>query len=163
MFKVKYLIWKCRFYCLKQAFTLLELLLIIVIISVVLSISLPLISVNVRSMYLKSFVNKTCILLDYAKVQAVLKNIVLSVRFDSKDNKIFLLAKGKGEFKKKKEVIVPKNIYVNFDKDDIFFYPDGTFLEFKINIFDKNQRSFVISSSGFDEKIKVTKKTDVLL
>ncbi|MCK4917836.1 MAG: hypothetical protein KAS51_06455 [Candidatus Omnitrophica bacterium] len=160
MEKDKYSIIKRGFCGLKQAFTLLELLLIILIISVVLSTSLPLIRINVKNMEFKIFINKTYLFLDYAKVQAVLKNIIFSVRFNMKDNKIYLLAKGKNEDQKTLEINVPKNIYIRFDNEDLLFYPDGTFQEFKIDIFDKNKRNTIISSSGFDGKINVIKKAE---
>ncbi len=144
-------------YRLKKGFTLLELLLVIVIISILLGVSTPLIKRNIESTSFKSFINKSYFLLDYAKTLCIFKNTILEVNFDLNGNRIILIEKGeKGE--EFKTIKIPKGLHFEIEKETILFYPDGTMEEFEIIISDNEQRKAVISSKGFDGKIRTDQR-----
>ncbi len=137
----------------KRAFTLLELLLVIVIIAVLMGLAIPRISKTIANTSFKSFINKACLFLDYASTRSTLKNIILEVRFDLKQKNILLRKQ-----QEKEEIIsqlqIPQDISIDIGKETVIFYPDGTSEEFKIIISDNQGRKVEISSSGFDGKIK---------
>ncbi|UCC95464.1 MAG: hypothetical protein JSW40_01620 [Candidatus Omnitrophota bacterium] len=139
----------------RTAITFLELLLTMVIVSVLVGSSLPLVKRNIQSTSFKSFVNKTYLFLDYSKTQAILKDIVLEVRLDVENNSLFLSKRGTESDERLDEIQIPNNIHLDLDKEKIVFYPDGTSQEFKFVISDKHQRHSTISSKGFDGKIVV--------
>ena len=138
----------------RAGFTLLELLLVIVIIAVLLGINLPLIKNNIEGVSFKSFVNKVYLFLDYAATQSILKTVIIKAWLDVKENKLFL-AQIDNEGEALFSLPLPGDVSVEFDNEEIVFYPDGTSREFKIIISGGDERSFTISSAGFDGKINI--------
>ncbi len=115
-------------------FTLLELLFVILIISVILGLSMPLIKKSVNKASFKAFVDKSYFLLDYAKSYAILKTKVLEVKLDLKERKIVLSERESGnkDGDKLLEIKIPESIKVESQKENIPFFPDGTMEEFEI-------------------------------
>ncbi len=155
----------------RNSFTLLELLLVVLIISIVLGLNMPAIRKSISSSSFKSFVNKAYLLLDYAKTQAVLKGNILEAdyysgsrilgikRFNTEESQGpgIVVPGGLTEEDFLHHVDVPENIAVDIDKaEKIIFYPDGTMTEFSMSIKDKKSgKDAVIESQGFDGKITV--------
>lgn len=137
--------------CLRSALTLLELLLVIVIISVLLGLSIPHLNKSIKNSEFKSFADKTYLFLDYAKNRAIIKAVILQMRFDQEKKQIVLEER---ETKQKifRSVKVPDRINMQLSNEKIIFYPDGTLQKFEVVIYN-DKRQITISSLGFDGKI----------
>jgi len=140
-----------------MGFTFFEVILVVVIMAVLLGSSFPLIRKNIKSTFFKSSVNKVYLLLDYAKTQSILRKVILTANCRQEDKAIFLTEKGK-ESEKLLEINIPEGIDFESEPEGISFYPDGTSQEFEMSIFDKKGREALISSQGFDGKIRVKNK-----
>ena len=136
-----------------KAFTLLELICVLLIIVFLLGLNIPSFREHLRNARVKSFINKTYLYIDYAQTCATLRNTVLEVSFDADESRISLSKKGDEENAELRNIIVPENINVEFSREKIIFYPDGTSQEFTINISDSKGKHFEITSEGFDGKI----------
>lgn len=145
---------QCRFPSL-SGFTLLELLLIVLIISVILGLSLPFIKKNVNSASFKTFINKNYLFLDYAKTHSVLKGKILKVKINLEEKKIVLweMKSKNEEGDKLLEIEIPGNISVESEKENISFFPDGTIEEFGIIFSDDEARFSMIYSKSNENKI----------
>ena len=109
-------------------------------------------------MVFKSFVRKTYLLLDYARTGATLANTVVRVKWDRGAEKIFLIGSDALPSRKRQEVPIPKKVHLKSQRQEFIFYPDGTMEEFKIIISGEDGKFSVISSRGFDGKIKIEPK-----
>jgi len=136
-----------------DGFTFMEIILAVAIISALLGVSYPLLNKNIKNISFKSFVNKTYLVLDYAKTSSVLKSKTFEVRFDSEYGEIFLVKKDE-QNRIVKKLEIPEKIKLTLGKEKISFYPDGT-LENFILIISDNGREAEIVSKGFDGKIMV--------
>ena len=136
-----------------DGFTFMEIILAVAIISALLGVSYPLLNKNIKNISFKSFVNKTNLVLDYAKTSSVLKSKTFEVRFDSEYGEIFLVKKDE-QNRIVKKLEIPEKIKLTLGKEKISFYPDGT-LENFILIISDNGREAEIVSKGFDGKIMV--------
>lgn len=138
-------------FCLRNALTLLELLLIVVIISVLLGLSVPYLNKSIKNSKFKSFADKTYLFLDYAKNRAIIRAIILQMRFDQEKKQIVLEER---ETKQKifRSVKIPDGINMQLSNEKINFYPDGTLQKFEVVIYN-DKRKITISSLGFDGKI----------
>ncbi len=138
----------------KKGFTLLELLLTITIISVLLGMTLPVINKSIKSLRFEGFVDKAYLFLDYTRTASSLRNKILSLKLDQENKRIYLNQEGESSgFLKDLEV--PSRLKVEFDPAEIIFYPNGTSREFKITISSSQGMHSIISSKGFDGKIRV--------
>jgi len=133
-----------------KGFTFIEIILAVAIFSILLGLSFPIINRNIKSFNFKSFVNKTYLILDYAKTASTLKNEILKASLDLDNSKIVLTEIDEEVILK--EVEIPQKISLDPDKEKIAFYPDSTLQEFNIIIAD-GRRQAKISSKGFDGKI----------
>ncbi len=144
----------------KSAFTLLELLLTIALVGIILGVSIPSLNRSIKNTKFRSFVDKTYLFLDYAKNHAVLKSVILQMRFDQEENQIFLEER---ETKQRvlRTVKIPEKMSFEIKEEEINFYPDGTLQKFEIIIYDEDDdsnRRIKISSKGFDGKIVVNRE-----
>lgn len=140
----------------KQALTLIELLLVIFIIAIVLGLSTPFLTRNIENTKLNAFVNKVYYLLDYAKNRAVLKSEIMQVNFNTNENKIVLKNK-EDQTNISRSLNIPKEINLQLSDEDIYFYPDSTLQEFEIFIHN-NRKKFKIFSLGFNGKISINEE-----
>ena len=138
----------------RASFTLLELILAVIIISIFLGIALPLVNKNIRDLRFSSFLNQAYLFFDYAKTASILENEILDLRLDPEEKSITLIGKTDGE-KVLKKLKIPERIYFESEQVKISFYPDGTCQEFEIIIFADSSRRSLISSHGFDGKIRI--------
>jgi prepilin-type N-terminal cleavage/methylation domain-containing protein len=132
-------------------FTLLELILVMVVLSILLAVSAPAFKTSVRNAELKNFTSKLYLFLDYARTHATLKNVVLGVTFDNDEKAVTLEENGAVLSR----IAVPDNIAVTTEEPQILFYPDGTSQQFKAVIQYAGHKRSVILSRGFDGKIKI--------
>ena len=139
----------------KQGFTLIELLSVILIISVLISISIPIVSRTARNFYFRNQAKKIETLLKYIKQRTILEQRAYKLLINSQENKFHLAVQnlnGADEFIPKTESLLKNinaanNIFINFPAADrivqeIVFFPDGrlTNNEFYLKD-DKNNRA----------------------
>lgn len=135
----------------RKGFSLLELLVVTVIISILAGFTFPLAKKSVEAAEFKNLVNKVYFFLDYAKTQAVIRNEVLEAEFGPEKNKVTLRREGSEEEVLSQIQLSPKAALTP-GVNKIIFYPDGTPQRFKVGIF-LNERRAAVLSKGFDGKI----------
>lgn len=145
----------------KKCFTLLELILVIVIISIVVGLSLPRFKNQLDKFHIENFARRLYLFLDHAKTYSV---------FYSKNTKVDMEPDRKEINIKKKEgqdyevietrysrLTLPHNISIKTDDMPVVFYPDGTCSEFLWNIVYRGQDLYMIKSLGFNGKLEIEK------
>lgn len=134
--------------------TLLELMLVIAIIAVFAAVSFPALKKTIQATEFKSFSDKIYLFLDYAKTQSVLRGVVLKVKIDQ-DDKIISLIETREDSNEGilYKITIPAGINIESEKEEIFFYPDGTLSALEINIAGARSRRSSLVSKGIDGKI----------
>lgn len=138
-------------------FTLIEFLLVMVIIACLLGLAFPRLQRNIKTNAFGFFVEKTYLLLDYARTRAILKSIIVQIKFDQEAKKIVLVEKDNTLNTTLSSVFVPEEISCQSAGPVISFFPDGTSEKIKIVISSRAGLSSIISGSGADGKITVEK------
>ncbi len=135
----------------KHAFTLVELLLVLVVIAILVGVSVPALNTSVRHAEFNGFVSKLYLFLDYSRSRSTLKNTVLAVNFDSAAKTVYL--------KEGDEVInrldLPDGMTIQTKEAQVWFYPDGTSQQFQLLVQSGSGQKSIILSRGFDGKIRI--------
>lgn len=139
-----------------KSFTLIEVFLVIALIAIIAAVSFPRITMTMRNIEFKNFVDKAYLLLDYAKTHSVISNKILKVSFDFEKNKVLLWRKA-GADEEDDEILqqvdIPLMVTLRLEQEEISFFPDGTLQEFSFIIADNEGREAGLLSQGFDGKI----------
>lgn len=143
----------------KKSFTLLELILIVLILSILVGLSMPHMKKSGENALIQSSAKKIYLLLDYAQKQAIIKNTISEIHIDLLEKEIGF----KVEENKKSpipKIKVPDTLDLNSDLEDIVFEPNSNIQKFKINLSNNKGRIINIYSDGIDGKIKQENKEE---
>lgn len=134
-----------------KAFTLIELMLVIIVFVVIAGIAVPNFRQVYSSMQLKKSANDVAYLMRYAQSRAILKNLKIRLTFDEELKKYWLVQNSSSEeyerFKSRtgRAQEIPSQITVDTDELFITFYPDGS-IEKKRLYFCRNEKCYTIST-----------------
>ncbi len=151
---------------LQSGFTYIELLIVLVILSIVLSSSVPLFSRTFSRLQLEVFSYKVAKLLDFARNRAVISGDAMQVHFNTRDRKYRLLqAQGdplNGPFEPVAgrvglTQIVPDAIVVSSSQPNVTFYPNGAADAFQLFIYDKKRNGYKLTTDVWTGHVRLTR------
>lgn len=146
----------------KYAFSLIELLIVVCILSIVAGISLPLFSKTFDNILLKNSSQDIVYLMRLASYRAVCEGKDFRVYLDKNRNGYFLSQKEGRDYKLVSDRIgkfkaFSKKIKFDFDNEFIEFKPSGQTTAFKITLENNLGQSLSIINEGISLNAKITK------
>ena len=136
----------------KKAFTLIELLLVIIIIGILINVALPVLRVNFDKLQLESFSSRLLSLMNYLQQRAVAEGKIIFLDLDP-DNKIYWVQR-KDE-SKLGTYSIPPDLTVTVPENKVAFYPDGSMDKITITINNRLGQSIGITSKGVFGGVKL--------
>lgn len=134
-----------------SGFTLLELLVVVLIISISLGLTTPIFRKTFSNVQLTSIGSEVLSLMRYARERAIVEKTIL--RFNlSKDGKVFWLTKkrtdeeifGKLNGKFGREFVLPRDLKIESKIEAVDFYPDGEINESVIEISNSEGKTITV-------------------
>ncbi len=131
-------------------FTMIELLLVLIILSVVAGLAIPNFSTTYSKVKLKKTADNIAFVMRYAQSRSIQKKIMHQLRFDATSLKYWIEQGGKEsdegglDFRRVptrygKMYSVPDTIKAEFEHEEILFYPDGRIQKTEVTIEQKGQ------------------------
>jgi prepilin-type N-terminal cleavage/methylation domain-containing protein len=148
----------------QAGFTLLELLVVMLILSVLVGVSVPQFRGTFRHLQLQVVASEVATLLTYAGRRAVARGEVLRVHFDVEGRRYWLVMAPQGSPAETSETIsgkfgrvasVPASISLAPSTRNVTFYPDGRADRFELVISDDSSRSFRLATDVRTGRVKL--------
>lgn len=122
----------------RNAFTLLEILLVVFILTILMAVTIPRFSRTYRHMVLRQTGESVLALLQYAREEAILNGKKEFIKVDQDKGRIFI-SNEKGEpdsdnYNSRKEIQTGKNTGLSSDVELICFNPSGDGTDFELKI-----------------------------
>ncbi|MCK4462842.1 MAG: prepilin-type N-terminal cleavage/methylation domain-containing protein [Candidatus Omnitrophica bacterium] len=149
-------------------FTLIELVLVILLISILVALSTPLFRRTFSDLELRNTAFNITKLINYAQEMAIIERTNYKLNFDFKKGKYhltYLVATEdtpvyeKIEGRHGKTFLVPRGLTLEGKKDEIIFYPDGRSDKVKLNLIDKNGKGYLLRVKGFGRHVEMEEIT----
>ena len=150
-----------------RGFTLIELLIVSAVILILIAISTPLFRKSVIDLELRDTVSSLIKFVNYAHQRAVIEGVVYKMEFDSVSG-TYRLFKATGVSpdygftvpadRFGKVFYIPRDIRIDSELREVFFYPDGHSDAWGLRLINKNNKVSVISSNGILGRIDVETK-----
>ncbi|MDD3374464.1 MAG: prepilin-type N-terminal cleavage/methylation domain-containing protein [Candidatus Omnitrophica bacterium] len=140
----------------KKAFTLIELLMVLVLVALIAGLALPNLLKGRTYIELKQTAKDMARVMQYAQQRSVIDNREYQMQIDSSENRYWLMAEVlsddvimiEKEFEKipgrmGKVLTIPEKIEVQAEKETIHFYPNGLVEKVQINLTDQKNKIVV--------------------
>ncbi len=152
---------------LKEGFTLIEILIVVVLLAVIAAVSLPHFSVSLARLQLRNTAYKLAYLMRYAQSAAITRGIEMRLSFDSQFQTYGIeqsfpddsWEENGGQFQalegpwgRRDEV--PDDMQLTAGKESVVFYPDGQIEKFQANIC-RETDCFLITTEGVRGLVEV--------
>jgi Tfp pilus assembly protein FimT len=143
-----------------EAFTLLELVVVIVITAIILGVTLPRFGNLLGGGELTRFTRSLTAYLRHARELSVVRNTQITVTIDEEQGRVYCLEKGESG-SSLAPVDVPETIQITLEKDmgsvedDITFFPLGNATDSKILLEDDNGKIRIIEIIGMTGEISI--------
>lgn len=147
----------------RKAFTLIELLLVIVVISILAGISVPKFRKTFRDIQLASSTHTLVSLMRYAQERSIIEGVSFKIQFDRSTNTYLLLKetepfsnkfeREKGRYRKMNRI--PLDILFKASEKEIVFFPDGRATSVEITLENKNKNRKRITAKGIGGRIRI--------
>jgi Tfp pilus assembly protein FimT len=158
----------------RSSFTLIELVLVILLISILTAISTPLFRRTFSDLIIKNAAFDLAKMVNYAQEMAIIEKVAYKMNFDFEGGKYWLTRYGpvegpdgpstgpdgsrygKIEGRYGRDYFLPRGLGLSCDKEGIVFYPDGRSDEAEIKISDeKGETARFIRVKGFANRVKI--------
>jgi type II secretion system protein H len=136
----------------KKAFTLIELLLVIIIMGILLNVALPVLRVNFDKLQLDNFSSRLMSLMNYLQQRSVAEGRIIFLNLDSGNKSYWVQRKGDD---KRSSFGIPLDLTITVPENRIAFYPDGSMDKVTITISNRLGKSIGITSKGVFGGVKV--------
>jgi prepilin-type N-terminal cleavage/methylation domain-containing protein len=148
-----------------SGFTLVELILVILLISILTGLSTPLFRKTLSGLVLKNASFDLAQFINYAREMAIVEKTPHKLNLDFENGKYWITRYAVSEegvlYKRVKgrygrEYFLPRGLGFTADKKEFIFYPDGRSDEAEIKITDKKtEEARLVSVEGFGEGVKI--------
>jgi len=145
-------------------FTLIELILVILLISVLVGLSTPLFRKTFSALQIRNVVSNTTKIINYAQEMAIIEKTNYRANFDFEKEKYWLtkyvFSENGSAYKKiggkcGKTFSIPKGLTITGNDTEITFYPDGRSEKAEIRIIDKNKEGLLLRVKGFANRVEI--------
>ena len=146
------------------AFTLIELTLVLLLITVLLGISTPLFRKTFSGLEVKNASFNLSKAVNYAQEMAIIEKTNFKINFDFKENKFWMTKLEKNdEFpsyktlsgRYGKSVFMPKGVKLKSETEEIIFYPDGQSTTAIVSLLDKKGEGTCLTVKGFASRVEI--------
>ena len=159
----------------RQAFTLIELLFVIVIIAITLGVSNPILRDTFDDIKLKTASQDIAGIIRYAQEQAIVKNTIISLNIDPQDKSYWLSQKNKSEEENAEETYseerlagrfgrtfsLSEGLTIEFLKEAVDFQPDGQPDEAVIKLSNAKGKTITITlTPNVGDCVSISDETD---
>jgi prepilin-type N-terminal cleavage/methylation domain-containing protein len=151
----------------QAGFTLLELLVVLLILTVLVGVSVPQFGRTFRHLQLQVFASDVANLMTYASRRAVVMDEVLRVHFDVEGRRYWLARAQAASAEEKFERVasklgrvasVPRSISLTSSARAVTFYPDGRADRFEMLISDDNRGAYRLVTDVRTGRVKLSEK-----
>ena len=148
----------------RAGFTLVELILVILLLSVITAISSPLFKKTFQNLQVRNAALNMAKIAGFAREMAIIEGANYKLKIDPKSRSFWLTklvySPDKSEYKRiggkqGRKFFLPKDVRIDSEKKEIIFYPDGRSDKAKINLTDEKQKGYLVLIKGFGSQIPV--------
>lgn len=151
-----------------KGFTLIELVLVIILISVITALSAPLFSRTFSDLVIRNTALDMAKMINYAQEMAIIEKSNYKLNIDSEKAKYwitrykpaeegFLYERIKGRYGKM--FFLPRGLALTCDKSGALFYPDGRSDKVEIKVRDKSSgETRIVKIKGFASRVQIRKQ-----
>ena len=140
----------------KNSYTLVELLLVVIILSIIAGIAIPSFRKTYLNLELDNSANNLALLMRYAQAHSVLERRIYRLNFDLREKRCWLTKQLEGapntfeavSSRLGKSLILPKDIEIESESEFVNFYPDGKIDGISIYLKNKNNKTVTVSTEG---------------
>ena len=138
----------------KNAFTFIEILIVVILLGVVAGLSIPNLGPTYENFQLSETTKNLTYLMRYAQSRAILKGEEFQLEFDTDKTSYWLthfVDSGDGPVKERvsgrfgRRFAVPDGVHIVSGREDVRFYPDGRMDKVRIYL-DNGRRDFTVST-----------------
>ena len=148
----------------QSSFTLIELILVILLISILIGLSTPLFKRTFSGLQLKNTTFNITKIINYAQEIAIVERVNYKVNFDFEEGNFWITKLDEsGDIPVYKRIggrhgrifLLPRELIIAGKKEEIILYPDGRSDEVEIKIIDKSGESRLLRVKGFGNQIEI--------
>jgi prepilin-type N-terminal cleavage/methylation domain-containing protein len=136
----------------KKAFTLIELLLVIIIMGILLNLTLPVLRGNFAQLQLESFSSRLLSLMNYLQQRSVVEGRIIFINLDPNNQRYWVQRKGEDKIS---TFGIPLDLTITAQENKVAFYPDGSMDKVTVTINNRLGKSIGITSKGVFGGVKL--------
>jgi len=151
----------------QKGFTLVELILVILLVSVIVGISTPLFRRTFSGLELKNSSHNIVKLINYVQEMSIIDKLSYKINFAFDQGTFWITRRGEDTEIFEKLVgkygrifSLPRGISISGEKQAITFYPDGRCDGGELTLSEKNGQTLVLSVKGFGSRVEVKEHED---
>lgn len=144
---------KLRFLERGAGFTLIEVLIVVIIVSILAVISLPQFKKTFNEIQLHSFSQELLSFMNYARERSIVEGKIISFGIDNEKKEYWAIEKD--ALQRLKTRHIPDAIQIEMDRKEILFYPDGYIDKATLKIINADNRTLSLTTKGVFGGIKL--------
>ncbi len=137
----------------KRAFTLIELLFVIVIMGILAGIALPNLRKAFNNLQLNNFSAELDSSMNYLRQRSIVDANIIYLVIDNEKKEYWVVLQG--NIKRLKTYKVPEGITIETQQKEVAFYPDGSIDKVTISLSNADKQRVVLTTEGIFDGVKV--------
>ncbi len=137
-------------------FTLIELVLVILLISILIGLSTPIFRRTFSNLELKNTTYNISKMINYAEEMAIIDKVNYKINFDFEKGK-YWITKGEEKIGGRygRTFFLPRGLTFTGKREEITLYPDGSSGRAEIKIVDKTGEGYQLQIKGFGSRVQI--------